>query len=164
MPFWEDLTTKPFIAEMLCGLLKRLITEVGRDDILKNPLVLDIGGGKAEFSKKLNELGLRCVSLDEKDLDQNPGAIQIRGNAYKIPFRNNSFDIVYGRGIFDTRMYYHDFDKLSAEIARVLKPNGIFFVYGADLPPNENFERDFTLLPQKEDTAVAIWEKKQPKT
>ena len=87
------------------------INKIGRIDILQNPSVLDMGGGMGEFSKYLNTQGIKCVSLDSKDLSIESSASPIRGNAYQMPFADRSFSIVYGRGVFDSNISTLNYEK-----------------------------------------------------
>lgn len=122
------------------------VKEAGRQDILSSPTVLDIGGGLGEFSKYLNSQGINCVSLDIQDLPVDPLANPVRGNIYRMPFRDASFDILHGRGVFDNAMYWHSFPKLVQEIARVLKNKGILAINDFRPPPGAELGKLFRRL------------------
>ncbi|MFA5075987.1 MAG: class I SAM-dependent methyltransferase [Patescibacteria group bacterium] len=152
--FWENLTENQDEAQFVWRMVRQAIERVGRQDILQNPAVLDLGGGAGEFAKYLNAQGLQCVSLDVQDWGTNPESQPIRGDAYKTPFADGSFDIVHGYGIFDNAMYHHNFAKLLPEIARILKTRGILSIFGANSPPMEELRKHFKSLEH------SLWEKK----
>lgn len=164
MSSWHHLTRSPIEAEDLWCDVIDAINEVGRQDILSHPTVLDIGGGMGEFSKYVNSQGIHCVSLDMRTFGVPKEANPVRGDVHQMPFADASFDIVYGRGVFDDTMYPHDFPKLIREIARVLKEKGILSVYDATPPPEEELERFFKRLspsPKGKELPILpiLWEK-----
>lgn len=160
LSWWENLTESPEKAESIWRRVVNAIKNIGRQDILSNPTVLDIGGGMGEFSKYLNGQGVYCVSLDVQNLDVNREAKPVRGDVYQMPFADASFDIIYGRGVFDNNKYPHHFDKLIQEIARVLKANGILSVYDFTPPPPEELEKRFIRLSTETEEYPTLWEKK----
>jgi ubiquinone/menaquinone biosynthesis C-methylase UbiE len=156
--FLENLTPDKKYAESIWNYVSHSIEKVGRVDILKKPKVLDLGGGMGEFSKGLNGQNIDCVSLDIEDLEKNLGANQINADAYKMPFKDESFDIIYERGLFDDNIYPHNFCKLLKEISRVLKSKGILSIYDADHPSNEELQKHFRILTPC-DEFPTLWEK-----
>jgi ubiquinone/menaquinone biosynthesis C-methylase UbiE len=160
MHWTENLTNDEKKADLMWDVFSRHIEEAGRNDILKNPTVLDLGGGRGEFSKFLNANGIKCVSLEIKNLETNPGANQVRADAYHIPFADKSFDMIYGMGSLDTFLYPHDFSKLLPEIARVLKDKGIFYTWDNKELNKEEVEKYFKrLLRERIEDFVGMWEK-----
>lgn len=156
--FWEHLTTKQGASNAWKQAIS-MVKEVGREDILQNPIVLDLGGGAGEFSKHLNAQGINCVSLDIKELEANAGANQVRGSAYNMPFADGSFSVVNSCGVFDKNIYKHDFAELFAEVARVLKEKGVLFISEPN-PPKEELEKYFKLLTSEGEDFYTLWEKK----
>ncbi len=156
----ENLTIDARDAESNWNNVEHFIEYAGRKDILENPTILDIGGGTAELSAYLNQRGgWKCVSIDnDGTLTKKEGAMQVRGDAKKLPFADASFEIVYEKGMFDANIYDMNWTKIIPEIHRVLKPRGLLCIVGADSPPNEELEPLFTRLnPQN---SLPIWEKK----
>jgi len=160
LSFWQHLTERPNEAKFIWEDIIDEIKKVGREDILPNPTVLDIGGGMGEFSKQVNSEGVHCVSLDVQDLDVDKSANPVRGDVYHMPFADASFDIIHGRGVFDDSMYRHDFPKLIQEIARVLKAKGILSVYDFTPPSAEELEKLFKRLSVEGKEYPTLWEKK----
>lgn len=124
----ENLTDRETIAKAIWYGLTEAIKKAGKESILENPTVVDMGGGYAEFSKYLNKENIKCVSIDIQDLKINPGSNQIIADIYEMPITSESVDIINAYGSLDICLYEHNFPKLVEEISRVLKPGGIFSV------------------------------------
>ena len=92
---------------------------------VKSKLILDLGSGVGSDTQLLTQKGARVVSLDsaEKSLrisSQVNQNLHIRADATQLPFKNNVFDLVFGREI----LHHLDEDKVLNEIKRVLKKDG----------------------------------------
>lgn len=96
---------------------------------------LDVGCGPGFFSIILNRLGYKVTSVDyspemvstaEKNLNDH-GFIPnvLRGDAQKLPFDSNTFDLVVSR---DLVWNLEHPEKAYKEWARILKPGGMIFV------------------------------------
>ena len=155
----EHLTEDQGEAQDIWEATVRELKKCGRGDVLNKPFVLDLGGGAGEFAKNLNKQGIFCTSLDMKQIVYKEGAHQVRADAHKIPFSDESMSIVYSRGGLDRRVYTFDYAKLISEIARVLKTKGVFIHFIGDLPAHE-LEKYFTCLKKDEFNFPNIWEKK----
>jgi len=102
----------------------------------KSGKILDLGAGRGISSYAFARDRWEVVAV-EPDPSSIVGAGAIRDLASdlhlpisvvqtfaeSLPFRNNSFDVVYGRQILH---HAHDLPKMCREISRVLKPEGIF--------------------------------------
>ncbi|MHC1717000.1 MAG: class I SAM-dependent methyltransferase [Candidatus Dojkabacteria bacterium] len=88
----ESLTEYPFIAKGIWDDITMEIKNVGREDILSSPAILDIGGGMGNFSAVVNHEGFFCVSLDIQPLSLTRLANPTRGDAYHMPFPDSSFE------------------------------------------------------------------------
>lgn len=93
---------------------------------IKSKFILDLGSGIGADTRRFSALGADLISLDssEKCLNisrQANNNLHIRAEATNLPFKNNVFDIVFGRDI----LHHLDEDKCLREVKRVLKKDGI---------------------------------------
>lgn len=93
----------------------------------KDKTVLDYGCGTgchlpwlAKSFNKVTGIDLSQNSLD-KAQKLSSGAVLVLGDCEKMPFPNESFDVVFNGGTFSSL----DLDVALKEIHRVLKPNGL---------------------------------------
>ena len=124
-------------------------------DISKDDVILDIGcGGGVNVERFLNMTENKVYGLDyseiavEKSTKLNQNAIDegrcdvIQGSVSKLPFEDNTFDIVTG---FETVYFWPDFVNDCKEVRRVLKDEGIMFICNEAIP-NEEDERQKELI------------------
>ena len=125
------------INEIKFGYLRRLIPSGG--------LCLEVGCGIESLLNSIAGLGWNGVGIDYSPTALKLAHIRlintqqqvdlIRGNAYNLPFRNQSFDLVMSTGLLEHFRYPQPIVK---EMIRVLRPGGIFY---SDIVP-----RKFSLL------------------
>jgi ubiquinone/menaquinone biosynthesis C-methylase UbiE len=104
----------------------RLFTRLGK--IREGTRVLELGCGTGEFTRRLAETGGSLVALDLSPdlLVRARAAVKassahfLQSDAMELPFRDGSFDVVYGCSIL------HHLDPATAlrEVRRVLSPGG----------------------------------------
>ncbi len=108
-------------------------------DYIKNDFkILDIACGTGIFLKKIskekNNLQLFGIDNSEKMIaiaNQHPDIANFRtASAGKIPFEDNSFDLIT---IIDAFYYFQDKEAVLNECYRVLKPNHYLFLFYPDL-------------------------------
>lgn len=69
------------------------------------------------------------------DFEQGPGVDEVLEDPYKLPFSNNTFDVVVSSSVFEhSEMFW----LLFLEVIRVLKPSGLFYL---NAPSNGDFHR-----------------------
>ena len=84
---------------------------------LKNKKVLEVGGGNGYFSSQLMNLcNLTVLDISENELALNPAVHKVVGDAYKLPFINNIFDIVFSSNLLH---HLNNPQKAVYEMARV---------------------------------------------
>lgn len=96
--------------------------------------VLECGSGSGEVSAYLAKRGYQVTLLDD-----SASALEfarrrfgregldgefVKGNVYELPFADGAFDVVTSFGLLE---HFRDVDKVIAEMARVIRPGGLFF-------------------------------------
>src|SRR5450432_1375499 len=113
-PGWIDGTTQ------FRGMIERHLTPLSQ--------VLDIGAGsgrQSHFHYSGKVARFVCIDVSDEVL-QNPNLDEaFCCDAAKMPFPDNSFDIVFSDYVFE---HLPEPDRAVQEIFRVLKPGGRFFV------------------------------------
>ena len=91
----------------------------------KSGRALDLGCGTGNYTFELKKRGFDVIGLDASEgmlrIARSKGLNCIRGNAYSLPFPEESFDLVLSVTMFE---FIHEPEKVLAEIHRVLKPGG----------------------------------------
>jgi SAM-dependent methyltransferase len=89
--------------------------------------VLEVGGGEGELAERMvKELGVELVGIDQSEAmvaEQRKRGLDARvGDVRSLPFPDGDFDLAVAAW-----MLYHapDLDGSVAELARVLKPDGV---------------------------------------
>ena len=108
------------------------ITEMPIEDI-EGKKVLEIGCGAGAHSSLFSLKGAKMTALDItldrahsastklNLLDTSGNSFSVHGDAEKLPFQENYFDIVYSNGVLH---HTHDTEKAISEVFRVLRPGG----------------------------------------
>lgn len=99
-----------------------------------NYKILDVACGTGNFLKKIDKKNkrLKLFGIDNSTgmisvANQHPGAINFKvASAEKIPFEDNSFDLVT---VIDAFYYFQDNGAALKECSRVLKPNQYLFIF-----------------------------------
>lgn len=99
---------------------------------LKPERALDLGAGTGYFSqqlkKRFNQCQVVAFDLSESMLKKIKKGIlkpvsRVKGCMTRLPFKTNSYDIVFANQVIH---WHADYLTLFKEIARVLKPSGVF--------------------------------------
>jgi ubiquinone/menaquinone biosynthesis C-methylase UbiE len=107
----------------------------GYPDVFRDSLILDLGAGEGlqgvlvaeRYAPKLFvalELVPQRLIAASRKAETLDGLAVIAGNAYHTPFADDTFDIVIGNGALH---HMPETEVVAEEIARVLKPGGLFF-------------------------------------
>ena len=93
-------------------------------------VVLDAGAGAGDQSRYLSDHHARVVSIDlseaievvAKKMRMRPGWVGVQGDVTRLPFTENTFDVVYCEGVIQ-----HTRDSLATvgELVRVTRPGGM---------------------------------------
>ncbi|EEB74977.1 class I SAM-dependent methyltransferase [Thermococcus sp. AM4] len=86
---------------------------------------LDLGCGTGNYTLELRRRGFDVIGLDASEgmlrIARSKGLNCIRGDAYSLPFPDESFDLVLSVTMFE---FIHEPEKVLEEIYRVLRPGG----------------------------------------
>lgn len=135
----------------------RIRVEVRKRLNLKDRITLEVGAATARDSVALGEDGALPVALDyshaalklarEAALDKNESLILVCGDANELPFKTNTFDLVFHQGVME---HFKNTDPMTDECIRVTKPGGNLLV---DVPQTFHV---YTLI-KKSMIAINAW-------
>ena len=110
--------------------------------------ILDIGGGGEGIIGILGGEKVVAIDLSREELEEAPpGPLKIVMDARDLRFLDDTFGIVTA---FFSLMYLKqrsDYEKVSAEVVRVLKPGGAFLIWDVVVPPRGDREKDIFVIP-----------------
>jgi SAM-dependent methyltransferase len=155
----------PYIYYHLAAYLKTLPQD-------SRPIVADVGSGVTFFPFSLAKIGYQVVCTDidricERDLalardcvSHSPGTVSFRLiEDSSIPFGDSECDAVYCISVIE---HIPDFEKTIAEMARILKPDGICLITcDINLKPEDGLQLDedqyVRLMSVIDTTFVRMW-------
>ncbi|GAP19934.1 class I SAM-dependent methyltransferase [Leptolinea tardivitalis] len=97
------------------------------DKIKPDDLVLETGCGGALYRNHIDQLGGHYTGCDVPNLLYQTGSdIDTYCSADGLPFKNNTFDLIFNQGAFD---YMPNPAIVISESFRVLKPGGVLAIF-----------------------------------
>ncbi|PIR82516.1 hypothetical protein COU20_01810 [Candidatus Kaiserbacteria bacterium CG10_big_fil_rev_8_21_14_0_10_59_10] len=122
---WEDSTREELEEQhaLILSALRKNALPIGPET-----LVLDVGSGRGRLAQMLSKDGLQVVGLDARPRAQGT-LMQAAGRAERMPFRPGQFDVVITALLYDEEVYDQSIEEMVREIARVLKPGGLYVWY-----------------------------------
>ncbi len=122
---WSQLGLRRRVA-----VFSRILSTLG---LPASPRALDLGCGGGTYVRLLAGLGHRTVGLDysvpslerARAADPGPKGGYLAGEAYGLPFRNGTFDLVVSIGVLQALV---EPERVLDEIARVLRPGGALVI------------------------------------
>ena len=121
---WEETTRNESDAEMTFGKFKKELGTLGIT-IPQNATVLDIGSGDSVFLRYLKKQKLNAFGLDANPRSEHGGLVTM-ARIEQMPFSDAQFDFVFSTAVFSSGFYKQKHPEMVKEIARVLKPGGIY--------------------------------------
>ncbi|HYP21229.1 MAG TPA: class I SAM-dependent methyltransferase [Chloroflexia bacterium] len=125
--------------------------------------LLEIGCGAGRYTRaflhyrpelEVHGCDISQVALEEARQADRTGKIDyVLGDALDLPYPNNSFDIVV---LFDVFEHVTDVGKAASEVARVLKPGGVFHCF---VPCEGNKRTIFALLRHSKRVPIHMWKR-----
>ena len=120
---WEHLMT---------GKLAMIESAV-MPDVGKNAVMLDLGCGLGRQSREMIRRGYRVTGIDLSErllhYAAEAGVPVLSGDALRLPFADDTFDVVYTIGVLHHLPGWNTQLAACAEAHRVLKPGGRFLVH-----------------------------------
>lgn len=111
--------------------MKWILSEI-RKYIGYHAEILDVGSGAGFFSNTAVEAGYEVTGLDisrtslrvAELMDKSGRVKYVEGDAYRMPFPKESFDVVVALDLFE---HVSDPELIISEMSRVLRPGGLLF-------------------------------------
>ncbi|MGE5084725.1 MAG: bifunctional 2-polyprenyl-6-hydroxyphenol methylase/3-demethylubiquinol 3-O-methyltransferase UbiG [Bacillota bacterium] len=96
--------------------------------------ILDVGSGAGFFSNEAARAGHQVTGLDMSEtslkvaelMDQTGLVRYVEGDAYRMPFAKESFDVVVALDLLE---HVSDPEQIMSEMTRVLRPGGLLFFH-----------------------------------
>jgi SAM-dependent methyltransferase len=109
----------------------KIVKEFGFD-LKPDSVIMDFGCGNGDIVRELHELGFQAFGCDVKinSAEDMTALSLIRQGIireiilapYKLPFEDNTFDLIISHSVFE---HVKNYSETISEISRVLRPNGI---------------------------------------
>jgi len=102
----------------------KILKELGFD-LKPEFLIMDFGCGVGQVVHELRDLGYQAfgcdVKIDAKSMHDENIIRLINSQPYKLPFKNDTFNIILSEQVFE---HVQNYSEVISEINRVLKPDG----------------------------------------
>ncbi|KAJ5074077.1 methyltransferase [Anaeramoeba ignava] len=145
--FWEDKYKKSnYIYEWYMDL--NFFFPKIENFVSSESVILNVGCGNSSLCQQLLDKGVKKITnidVSQEILDKLQSSINekdsvqfIKMNAKKMQFEDDTFDLIFDKGLIDSILCSKNFKKkvykYLKEIKRVLKPNGYFFILSHSSP------------------------------
>lgn len=130
--FWTDYKEPSKSEKFLIDERDKIIKQAKRDAFGEKRIkILEVGCGYASNSRILNnskEFDVYCVDSSKKAVDSLKSVIKNAsiGDARKLDFKDNSFDIVFSSGLIE---HFRNPSELTNEMIRVVKQSGLVITF-----------------------------------
>lgn len=130
---WEDIDNDPQLLTRRLGLIK-VAAEKHKIKLDENTSMLEVGSGDGMMLEHLQDNGIPVVGVDLRPRGEDQ-QLSVAAKIEALPFMDNHFDIVNSMQAFDADAYDQDQEQMLHEIARVLKPGGLFLAQLEEIDP-----------------------------
>ena len=143
---WDRFWSEADSVEEVYSNDGRVVEHLSRVCDVSGKRILEVGAGTGRDSIVLSRMGATVVSLDysieslnlvKKGSGEADEVFLCCGNAFSLPFADETFDVVFHQGLLE---HFTNPDDLLAENVRVLKPGGLLLV---DVPQRFHY---YTLM------------------
>jgi SAM-dependent methyltransferase len=117
---FQIITEDPYISKVYRDIYEEFF-KIGSDHQIKDPKVLEIGGGDLSFARDF----WNHVIVTEAEEASQDKSVLTNVSAENLPFEDSKFDVIIAK---DSLHHFKDPYKALKEIERVLKSNGVFIV------------------------------------
>jgi len=129
-------------------MIKKTLKDVGvKYD--KNTKFLELGSSRGRVVSYFKQRGLDIVGVDVRNPDKKNGST-ILARVEQLPLPDNSFDVIFSYGLFDSDEYDQDKKLMLTEICRVLRKGGVYFVVNLSGHYGSFIDKELKGLPLKE--------------
>jgi len=131
---WDDYWSNRRKTDEIYADSERLVQNLIRVTDVKGKNILEVGAGTGRDSSTLAGMGAKVFLIDYSRYSMNKikelpsinySLFPVLGDALKLPFPDESFDIVFHQGLME---HFKDCLPLIEENKRVLKKNGIIVI------------------------------------
>ncbi len=115
-------------------MLKPLFMDEVFESLPNTATVLDLGCGNGSFDYSNYKFSIKAVDVAEPSKPMPPNAEFKKCDVISLPFEANTFDVVIANWILE---HVAEPEKVLAEVGRVLKDDGLFYV---SIPDGSGFD------------------------
>ncbi|MFZ2593401.1 MAG: class I SAM-dependent methyltransferase [Minisyncoccia bacterium] len=123
LPGWEDFHNQWLLADSFIYMMQDMSISIGPAS-----KIIDLGTGLGKFPEILRRMGYEYAFGVDISQRGKPGP-DIVARIEQLPFTDGSIDFITASSVFDAQVYNQDETLMLKEIARVLKPGGIFYSF-----------------------------------
>lgn len=153
---WEEITPDAETARAVYENIRSTLEAYGKP-LTPESRMLEVGSGSGRLLSVLQEHDLNAVGVDIRPRAEGQLPI-VRARIERLPFGDDAFDVVFSEKVFDGDVYNQDQIRMLEEIARVLKPTGLYF---ARYERMDRVPKELELLSEKQtDYIRAVYKKR----
>ena len=136
--WWEDRADQYYETMFITDVVKEYVTDrraaLAADRLSDGDCFLDLGVGTGSIFDGIGMDYTQNMVQIARGKEGNKSAAFLQGNGVKLPFQENSFDLVFSVDVFHHIAFegLHYVEEALAEAHRVLNPGGTLLIYEAN--------------------------------